>query len=195
MQNRVTSALLRLGVAGGAALAMLSAAPATAQWKPTKPIEFVIQTSPGGGSDVYARLWIGIIEKHQLSPVPITPVNMPGGAGAVALTHLLKQKGDPHFMTPTLNSVVTTPLQQKIPVMYPSTDLTPLALMTIDPFLLWVNPEKYKNWEAFQTACKADRAGRSGRASDAGRSPGRATRHTHYCFRFRSSVPNALARP
>jgi putative tricarboxylic transport membrane protein len=63
------------------------AVPAQADWKPQRPIEFVIQTSPGGGSDQYARLWIGIIEKHKLSPVPITPVNMPGGAGAVALTH------------------------------------------------------------------------------------------------------------
>jgi putative tricarboxylic transport membrane protein len=48
-------------------------------------------------------------------------------------------------MTPTLNSVVTTPLQQKIPVMYPSADLTPLALMTIDPFLLWVNPDQVQD--------------------------------------------------
>jgi putative tricarboxylic transport membrane protein len=61
------------------------AMPAQADWEPQRPIEFIIQTSPGGGSDTYARLWIGIIEKHNLSPVPITPVNMPGGAGAVAL--------------------------------------------------------------------------------------------------------------
>jgi hypothetical protein len=60
-------------------------------------------------------------------------------------------------MTPTLNSIVTTPLQQKIPVMYPSSDLTPLALMTIDPFLLWVNPTKYKSWAEFEKACKAGR--------------------------------------
>jgi putative tricarboxylic transport membrane protein len=59
--------------------------PAQAEWEPQRPIEFIIQTSPGGGSDTYARLWIGIIEKHDLSPVPITAVNMPGGAGAVTL--------------------------------------------------------------------------------------------------------------
>lgn len=54
--------------------------------------------------------------------MPITPVNMPGGAGAVAMTHLFMQRGDPHYITPTLNSLVTTPLQQEIPVMYPSED-------------------------------------------------------------------------
>ncbi len=157
------------GVVLGLSVALVSSVTvpqrAEAQWKPQRPIEFIIQTSPGGGSDVYARLWIGIIEKHKLSPVPITPVNMPGGAGAVALSHMLKQKGDPHFISPTLNSVVTTPLQQKIPVMYPSSDLTPLALMTIDPFILVVNPSKYKNWAEFQEACKKDRLTSTGTGS------------------------------
>jgi putative tricarboxylic transport membrane protein len=133
------------------------AVPAQAEWEPQRPIEFVIQTSPGGGSDTYARLWIGIIEKHGLSPVPITPVNMPGGAGAVALSHLQAQGGDPHYMTPTLNSVVTTPLQQEIPVTFISEDLTPLALMTIDPFILVVNPDRFSSWEEFHEACKAER--------------------------------------
>ncbi len=130
---------------------------AAAQWEPERPIEIVIQTSAGGGSDIYTRLWTGIIEKYNLSPVPITPVNMPGGAGAVALTYLYSQKGDPHYITPTLNSIVTTPLQQKIPVMFTSRDLTPVAMMTMDPFLLWVNPAKFKSWEEFHEACKAGR--------------------------------------
>lgn len=159
---KLTSRLAITAVAGAATVAFTMAMPASAEWKPERPIEFIIQTSPGGGSDVYARLWIGIIEKHKLSPVPITPVNMPGGAGAVALAHMQNQKGNPHFISPTLNSVVTTPLQQEIPVMYPSEDLTPLALMTIDPFLLWVNPTKYKTWDEFLAACKADRLTSSG---------------------------------
>ncbi|MGF1612035.1 MAG: Bug family tripartite tricarboxylate transporter substrate binding protein [Kiloniellales bacterium] len=148
---------LGLAVVAGAGLGLAAAPQSAGAWEPKRPIEFVIQTSPGGGSDVYARLWIGIVEQHKLSPVPITPVNMPGGAGAVALTHLKSQAGDPHYITPTLNSVVTTPLQQEIPVMYPSEDLTPLALMTIDPFLLWVNPSKYTSWEDFHKACQDNR--------------------------------------
>ena len=149
------TAAVGVALAAGAGVAM--AGDARAQWQPERPIEFVVQTSPGGGSDTYTRLWTGIIDKYELSPVPITLVNMPGGAGAVALTYLASQKGDPHYLTPTLNSIVTTPLQQKIPVMYPSEDLTPVALMTTDPFLLWVNPEKYQTWEEFHAACQADR--------------------------------------
>jgi tripartite-type tricarboxylate transporter receptor subunit TctC len=149
--NVIPKSLFVLACAAGLAM------PAQAQWQPERPIEFVIQTSPGGGSDIYTRLWLGIIEKYELSPVPFTPVNMPGGAGAVALTYLYSQAGDPHYLTPTLNSIVTTPLQQKIPVMYTSEDLTPVAMMTTDPFLLWVTPGKYKSWEEFHTACKANR--------------------------------------
>lgn len=141
-----------------AAGAVLMPAPeAAAQWKPSKPIEFIIQTSPGGGSDQYARFWIGIIEKHKLSPVPVVPVNMPGGAGAVALAALHGKKGDPHFISPTLNSIITTALLQKLPVMYPSEDLTPVVKMMMDPFLLVVNPAKFKTIEDFRTACAAGR--------------------------------------
>ncbi len=123
-------------------------------WEPKRPVEFVIQTSPGGGSDQYARFWIGLIEKYKLSPVPFVPVNMPGGAGAVALTHLFKQKGDPHFISPTLNSVITTPLLQRIPVMYLSEDLTPIVKMMMDPFLLVVQPQKFKTFEDYLAACR-----------------------------------------
>lgn len=135
---------------------------AFAQWVPDRPIEFVIQTSPGGGSDQYARFWIGIIQQYNLSPVPITPVNMPGGAGAVALTYLANHAGEPYYMSPTLNSVVITSLLQQIPVMYPSEDLTPLALMAIDPFLLWVTAGTYANWEEFQAACQSERLNSTG---------------------------------
>jgi putative tricarboxylic transport membrane protein len=155
--------LLRHTVPAGIGVAAVSLAMAAlpqdalAQWEPQRPIEFVIQTSPGGGSDTYARLWIGIIERHNLSPVPITPVNMPGGAGAVAMTHLHAQRGDPHYITPTLNSLVTTPLQQEIPVMYPSEDLTPIVKMMMDPFWLVTHPENIGSWEEFLERCQNDR--------------------------------------
>jgi len=155
--KRAFPSLFKGSLVAGAAVALALPGLALADWEPERPIEFVIQTSPGGGSDTYARLWISIIDKYELSPVPITPVNMPGGAGAVAMTHLYMQAGDPHFITPTLNSLVTTPLQQEIPVMYPSQDLTPIANLVIDPFLLWVNPERYASWEDFYAACQADR--------------------------------------
>jgi putative tricarboxylic transport membrane protein len=135
-------------------------------WQPSKPIEAIIQTSPGGASDIYMRTWIGIVDKHKLSPVPIVPVNRPGGAGAVALALLKARAGDPHNISPTLNSIITTALTQAIPVMYPSEDLTPLALMMTDPFLLWTyvghpdwptDMESIESGKAFQAWVKTCR--------------------------------------
>lgn len=160
--KRVGKSLFYAGLAAGVAFGALMPESAQAEWEPQRPIEMVIQTPPGGGSDIYTRQWLGIINKEDLSPVPITPVNMPGGAGAVSLTYLWSQRGDPHYIAPTLNSIVTTPLQQQIPVMYTSQDLTPIALLTIDPFMLWVNPDKYKNWEEFHQACQEKRLTGSG---------------------------------
>src|SRR5512141_798205 len=58
-----------------------TAVPAPAITLPTRPIEFVISTAPGGGSDLYARAMQGIIEKYKLSPQPYLPVNKDGGSG------------------------------------------------------------------------------------------------------------------
>jgi putative tricarboxylic transport membrane protein len=158
MEKISNSATIRSRLLGAAAIAAVAVPGAAyAEWEPTRPIEFVIQTSPGGGSDTYARLWIGIIQKYDLSPVPITPVNMPGGAGAVSLAYMASQAGDPHYITPTLNSIVTTSLQQEIPVMFPSEDLTPIAKMLMDPFWLVTNPSNIGSWEEFVERCQADR--------------------------------------
>ena len=158
MMDTTKRRLLTAAAVGvGLGVAATAAGEARAEWQPTKPIEFVIQTSPGGGSDQYARFWIGIVEKYNLSPQPIIPVNKPGGAGAVALTYLYEKSGDPHFISPTLNSIITTPLLQEIPVMYPSEDLTPVVKMMMDPFLLVVNPEKFTSAEEFMAACREDR--------------------------------------
>src|SRR5574341_723392 len=62
---------------GTATTAAPAASPTIAVTNPTRPIEFVISTAPGGGSDIYARAMQGIIEKNKLSVQPYLPVNKP----------------------------------------------------------------------------------------------------------------------
>jgi len=69
-----------------------------ADWKPTKPIEFVAPFAPGGGSDVLARSIASIIEGEKLCPVPLLVVNKAGGSGLVGTTSVAQQKGDPHVL-------------------------------------------------------------------------------------------------
>lgn len=69
-----------------------------AEWKPTKPIEFVAPFAPGGGSDVLARSIASIIEGEKLSPVPLLVANKAGGSGLVGTTAVAQQKGDSHVL-------------------------------------------------------------------------------------------------
>ena len=122
---------------------------------PTKPVEFIISTAPGGGSDIYARKMQSIIDTLKLSPQPVTPVNKEGGSGAVAFQYVYDRKGDSSEITITLNSFFTTLIVQKLP--YKATDFTPIANLALDPFYLWVNEDSpWKNAQDFIAAAKAD---------------------------------------
>jgi putative tricarboxylic transport membrane protein len=69
-----------------------------ADWKPSKPIEFVAPFAPGGGSDVLARSIASIIEGEKLCPQPLLVVNRAGGSGLVGTTSVVQQKGNPHVL-------------------------------------------------------------------------------------------------
>jgi putative tricarboxylic transport membrane protein len=122
-----------------AALALL-AGPATALgWEPSKPIEFVIPAGTGGGADQMARLIAGIVEEAKLSPRPMVVVNKAGGAGAEGFLYVKGKKGDSHTIIITLSNLFTTPLHTGVPFNW--RDLTPIARMALDEFILWVNAE------------------------------------------------------
>jgi tripartite-type tricarboxylate transporter receptor subunit TctC len=133
------TALLRTLALALSALLLL-AGQALADWKPQKPVEFVIMAGQGGGADRLARLIQSIIQKNGYSPQPFIPVNKGGGSGAEALRYLLDKKGDPHVIMATLNSYYTTPLRNpKLDV--DISKFTPIARLALDTFVLWVNTE------------------------------------------------------
>src|SRR3979409_2321645 len=155
----VGAAMLVATACGGGAGAPAPSPPTAASasvatvTQPTKPIEFVISTAPGGGSDIYARAMAGIIEKNKLSPQPVTPVNKEGGSGAVAFTYVFDHKGDMHYVMITLNSFFTTIITQKLA--FKATDFTPVANLALDPFFLWVNDDSpWKTAQDFINAAK-----------------------------------------
>ena len=124
------------------ALALAVSAPAAlAEWQPRKPVEFIIMAGTGGGADQIARLLQGLIEKKDLSPRPFIPINKPGGSGAEALRYLQDKAGDDHTVMMTLNSFYTTPIIQE-DLGVDITAFTPIGLMAMDTFLLWVNSDR-----------------------------------------------------
>ena len=122
-------------------------------WEPTKPVEFVVPAGTGGGADQMARLIAGIAEKHKLSPKPFIVVNKSGGAGAEGFLYVKGKKGDAQTIVITLSNLFTTPLHTGVPFNWK--DLTPIARLALDEFILWVNAETpYKTAKDYLAAAK-----------------------------------------
>src|SRR5688500_5744314 len=72
-----------MSVVGAFALAMRAAGPLHAQaWKPSKAIEIIVGTSPGGPQDRMGRAVQRIMQEKKLVDVPVNVVNKAGGGGA-----------------------------------------------------------------------------------------------------------------
>ena len=145
LKGALISTALALGVAG--------VSPAFA-WEPTKPVEFIIPAGPGGGADQMARMIQGIVTKHNLMKQTIIPVNKGAGAGAEGFLAMKDAKGDPNKIVITLSNLFTTPLATGVPFNWK--DITPVAMLALDQFVLWTNAEQpYKTAPEYIAAAKA----------------------------------------
>jgi tripartite-type tricarboxylate transporter receptor subunit TctC len=144
---KVTTAL------AGGALALGFAGAASAEWKPSKPIEFIATAGPGGGTDVITRTVQSIATKHKLVDQPIIVVNKPGGSGAEGYVYGKTQAGDPHKVIFGTSNAWAQPLVSKVG--FKHTDLTPIAALANDEFLLWVKMDApYKTAKDYVEAAK-----------------------------------------
>jgi putative tricarboxylic transport membrane protein len=135
--------------------ALAIAAPAAAQWKPTKPVDLIVHTGPGGGSDLLARAMVTMIEKEKLVPVRINVINKPGGNGAVAAAALVEKKGDANTIGLITSVWIAGPLtssEAKVTVH----DLKPIAQLMLEPAVFVVRADSpYKTLKDFIEAAKA----------------------------------------
>jgi putative tricarboxylic transport membrane protein len=138
-----------------ASAAWLAGGQAQAQtWEPTKPVEFVVPAGTGGGADQMARFIQGVVAKHNLMKQPLVVVNKSGGAGAEGFLLVKGAQGDPHKIIITLSNLFTTPLATAVPFNW--RDLTPVSMMALDQFVLWVNAESpHQSAKAWLDAAKA----------------------------------------
>ena len=132
--------------------------PAMAAWEPVRPVEFIVPAGTGGGADQMARTIQGIVTKHNLMKQPMVVINKSGGAGGEGFLDLKGSSGNPHKIIITLSNLFTTPLATGIPFNWK--DLTPVAMLALDEFVLWVNADKpYKTVKDYVDAVKAAPAG------------------------------------
>ncbi len=145
---------MRLHVLAAATTLVAVISPPAMAWEPTKPVEFVVPAGTGGGADQMARFIQGVVIKHKLMNQPLIVVNKSGGAGAEGFLDVKGDKGNPHKIVITLSNLFTTPLATGVPFNW--RDMTPVTMMALDQFVLWVNEESpYKTTKAYLDAIKA----------------------------------------
>jgi tripartite-type tricarboxylate transporter receptor subunit TctC len=131
---------------------------AQANWEPTKSVEFIVPAGTGGGADQMARFLQGVISKHKIMAQPLVVVNKSGGAGAEGFLDAKGARPDGHKIIITLSNLFTTPLETGVPFNWK--DLTPVAMLALDEFVLWVYAESpYKTVGDFTKAVKQGESG------------------------------------
>lgn len=111
---------------------------AVAQDYPTKPIRMIVPFSPGGGTDIMARVIMPWLEKRLGQRILIE--NRTGGGGYIAAEFVANAPPDGYTLFFTAANIVMSldlfPLRRVEPL----TDLAPVALLTREPSLLGVHP-------------------------------------------------------
>lgn len=125
---------------GFAAFSILAAgSPTQAGQYPERDFDFIVPSSPGGGSDIIARTVANIIEQKSLIPTKIMVENRVGGSGVVGYTYIANHAGNPYVAGPISGSFFTTALSGASTVSY--RDFTPLAAIAEDPFVIVVRQD------------------------------------------------------
>jgi tripartite-type tricarboxylate transporter receptor subunit TctC len=131
---------LFLALATSSALATLPIAATAQDWEPSRPVDFTIMAGAGGGADQIARFVQSVVEAGDMMNRPLIPTNRGGGSGAEALLHLNEARDPDHTLMVTLNSFYTTPIRQEGLGVDIET-FTPITMMGVDPFVLWVHAD------------------------------------------------------
>ena len=137
-------------------LAATDVVPVAAQgFKPSRPVELVVHTGPGGGNDVLARAIAAIVEKEKLLPVRMQVVNKTGGGGLSAMAYLVEKKGETHTIALFANTWFTVPAM-RAEAGVTMNDLTPIVRLVVEPAMVAVrNDAPYKSLKDFIDAAKA----------------------------------------
>jgi putative tricarboxylic transport membrane protein len=123
-------------------------------FEPTKPVEVVVHTGPGGGSDIFARAIAEMLQKEKLVPQRLQVVNKSGGGSAVAMSYLAEKKGDTQTIGFFTGIWVTNPLTTKEATVTIK-DLTPIVRLVLEPAVVAVKADSpYKTMKDFIEAAK-----------------------------------------
>ena len=122
-----------------AALLLVAASSAYAQTYPSKPLRFVVPFAAGGGSDLVARAVSAKLTEALGQTVVVD--NRAGAAGTIGTDIVAKSPPDGHTLLLGSSGplAINPSLYAKLPY-DAARDFSPVALVTVMPFLLVVHP-------------------------------------------------------
>ena len=133
---------MKLILLAAAAAVLAAPGPALASDYPNKPVRVIVPFPAGGAADNFARIVAENLQNELKQPFVVE--NVPGGASMTGIDQVVKSAKDGY----TIGSASTgglavnqTLFAGKIPYDV-AKDIQPLALMTITPNMLVVNPKR-----------------------------------------------------
>ena len=123
-------------------------------FEPTRTIELVVHSAPGGGSDLFARAIADMMQKEKILSRPMQVVNKTGGAGAVAVSYLAGKKGETHTIGLFTTAVMIASITQK-EAQHTLQDLAPIVHLILEPSVAAVRADApFKTMKDFVEAAK-----------------------------------------
>jgi len=104
---------------------------------PTRPIEVVVPSSAGGGTDVMARLFADASKKN--IPQPLIVTNKPGAGGGIGMTEAQRAPADGYKIGVLISELAIVPHLGMTKVT--TADFIPIARLNGDPGLIAVRAE------------------------------------------------------
>ena len=122
--------MMKKAIGASVASLMLLSVPAWAEWSPERPVEFVVASGAGGGTDNFARTIQSVLTRGKLVDQPIVVLNKGGGSGAEAFLYGKQNKADPNKVIFATNNVYLLPHVAKLA--YTAKDLQPVAALAMN---------------------------------------------------------------
>jgi putative tricarboxylic transport membrane protein len=123
---KLTQSLRTLPILFAAALFAGMSLVATAQgWKPDRPVELIVDCTPGCGPDSMVRLMQRVFQANRYVDAPISIQNKSGGANAIVRTYMKQFDGNGHYLYHAGQGVLGSHVIGRGAY----TDLTPVAML------------------------------------------------------------------
>lgn len=146
--TKITHTIASVGLAIASVIS-----PAFAQDYPSKPVEFIVPWSPGGGSDTLMRIVANNVPPYLGAEMPV--INMPGVGGTVGLTEASRRAADGYTISQVHEGLLAATATGLTELAWD--DFDHIALMTASPqYLVAASDQPFDTMEGLVEYAKAN---------------------------------------